>query len=56
MMEFQIFWREFIFLLFVPLYSLLIIIYLNDIYFDKCVCKKKIEEIWIWIDIIKIDN
>lgn len=56
MMEFQIFWREFTFLLFVPLYSLLIIIYLKDIYFDKCVCKKKIEEIWIWIDIIKIDN
>lgn len=39
--------------------QLLIIIYLNDIYFDKCfVYAKKLKkfESEVWIDIIKIDN
>lgn len=39
--------------------QLLIIIYLNDIYFDKCfVYVKKFMkfESGVWIDIIKIDN
>lgn len=49
--------RFFSFFLFIR--QLLIIIYLNDIYFDKCfVYVKKFMkfESGVWIDIIKIDN
>lgn len=49
--------RFFSFFLFIR--QLLIIIYLNDVYFDKCfVYAKKLKkfESGVWIDIIKIDN